>query len=125
MESHPGVCEVVVKGVAVEGVGTLPRAYVTIKPGFSVAGEELASWCNSRLEWRYRWDGGLSLNITTSTVILFRVRGGFVILDRIPRDSEGKILINLDKFDDNVVAMRTFSEKEKHPQANGNKTTNI
>ena len=95
------------KGVAVEGVGTLPRAYVTIKPGFSVAGEELASWCNSRLEWRYR------------------VRGGFVILERIPRDSEGKIMINLDKFDDNVVAMRTFSEREKYPQANGNKTTNI
>ena len=59
------------------------------------------------------------------TFSLFRVRGGFVILGRIPRDSEGKIMINLDKFDDNVVAMRTFSEKEKYPQANGNKTTNI
>lgn len=56
--SHPGVSEVVVKGVAVAGVGTLPRAYVTIKPGFSLPGEELASWCNSRLEWRYRWEGG-------------------------------------------------------------------
>ena len=56
---------------------------------------------------------------------MFRVRGGFVILERIPRDSEGKIMINLDKFDDNVVAMRTFSEKEKYSQANGNKTTNI
>ena len=51
---HPSVSEVVVKGVDVEGVGCVPRAYVTIKPGFSVPGEELASWCNSRLEWRYR-----------------------------------------------------------------------
>ena len=56
---------------------------------------------------------------------LFRIRGGFVIVERIPRDSEGNIMINLDKFDDNVVAMRTFSEKEKYSQANGNKTTNI
>ena len=52
--SHPSVSEAVVKGVDIEGVGSVPRAYVTIKPGFSVPGEELASWCNSRLEWRYR-----------------------------------------------------------------------
>ena len=55
VESHPSVSEAVVKGVHVEGVGSVPRAYVTIKSGFSVPGEELASWCNSRLEWRYRW----------------------------------------------------------------------
>ena len=69
---------------------------------------------------------GARPGLNMSTIItLFRVRGGFVIVERIPRDSEGKILINLDKFDDNVVAMRTFSEKEKYSQANGNKTTNI
>ena len=102
---HPGVSEVVVKGVDIEGIGSVPRAYVTLKSGFSVPGEELASWANSRLEWRHR------------------VRGGFVILQRIPRDSHGKIMINLEKFDKDVVAMRTFSEKEKYPQSN--KTTNI
>ena len=102
---HPGVSEVVVKGVDIEGIGSVPRAYVTLKSGFSVPGEELASWANSRLEWRHR------------------VRGGFVILQRIPRDSHGKIMINLEKFDKDVVAMRTFSEKEKYPQSI--KTTNI
>ena len=40
-------------------VASVPRAYVTIKSGFSVRGEELASWCNSRLEWRYRWVVGV------------------------------------------------------------------
>ena len=61
VESHPSVSEAVVKGVHVEGVGSVPRAYVTIKSGFSVPGEELASWCNSRLEWRYRYYLGLAI----------------------------------------------------------------
>ena len=63
--------------------------------------------------------------LKVTTFPLLRVRGGFVVVERIPRDSEGKIMINLEKFDDNVVAMRTFSEKEKYSQPNGNKTTNI
>ena len=52
--AHPGVREAIVKGVHVAGVGVLPRAYVTLKEGFSIPGEELAGWFNSRLEWRYR-----------------------------------------------------------------------
>ena len=104
--AHPSVSEVVVKPVHIEGIGSIPRAYVTLKSGFSVPGEELASWCNSRLDWRHR------------------LRGGFVIVQRIPRDSNGQIMINLEKFDRNVVAMRTFSDKEKFQQTE-NKTTNI
>ena len=107
VSAHPSVSEVVVKGVYIEGIGSVPRAYVTLKSGFSVPGEELANWCNSRLEWRHR------------------VRGGFVILERIPRDSHGNIMINLEKFDKNVVAMRTFSEREKYTQSTGDKTTHI
>ena len=54
ISSHPGVAEVVVKGIIVEGVGRVPRAFISLKPGFSVKGEELAAWVNSRLEWRNR-----------------------------------------------------------------------
>lgn len=53
--NHPGVSEVIVRGVEVEGVGKVPRAYVTLKTGFSVPADELVTWVNSRLEWRYRW----------------------------------------------------------------------
>ena len=52
--AHPGVGEAVVRGVHVPGVGVLPRAYVTLKQGFSIPGEELANWFNSRLDWRHR-----------------------------------------------------------------------
>ena len=55
VRTHPGVEEALVRGVPVEGVGQVPRAYVVLKPGFSVQGEELAAWINSRLEWRHRY----------------------------------------------------------------------
>ena len=74
-------------------------------------GARSARWCPQGLK--------------VTTFPLLRVRGGFVVVERIPRDSAGKIMINLEKFDDNVVAMRTFSAKEKYSQPNGNKTTNI
>ena len=61
VEAHPGVGEVVVRGVHVPGVGVLPRAYVTLKQGFSLPGEELANWFNSRLDWRHRYNQVLTL----------------------------------------------------------------
>ena len=54
VRTHPGVEEALVRGISVEGVGQVPRAYVVLKPGFSIPGEELAAWINSRLEWRHR-----------------------------------------------------------------------
>lgn len=54
--THPGVEEALVRGVPVEGVGLVPRAYVVLKQGFSIPGEELAAWINSRLEWRQRYE---------------------------------------------------------------------
>lgn len=56
--------EAAVRGVAVAGVGRVPRAYIALKPGFSLPGEELATWLNSRLEWRHRWgtEGETSLS---------------------------------------------------------------
>ena len=46
---------------------------------------------------------------------LFRIRGGFVIVERIPRDSEGNIMINLDKFDDIVVHGNFLREGKVFP----------
>jgi len=94
--NHPGVSEVIVRGVEVEGVGKVPRAYVTLKTGFSVPADELVTWVNSRLEWRYR------------------LRGGLVVVDRLSRDSQGTLLVNLAKFDtDDVAGMQTFDDKER------------
>ena len=53
--THPGVAEVLIRGVHVPGVGLIPRAYVTLKDGFTISAEELATWCNTRLEWQHRY----------------------------------------------------------------------
>jgi len=100
VEAHPGVGEVVVRGVHVPGVGVLPRAYVTLKQGFSLPGEELANWFNSRLDWRHR------------------LRGGVVVADRLPRDPAGVLMVNLDKLDKDVVALHTFSDSDKYSTHN-------
>ena len=34
--------------------GMVPRAYISLKSGFSITGEELLSWINARLEWKHR-----------------------------------------------------------------------
>lgn len=93
--THPGVCEVVVRPVDVEAVGSVPRAYVVIKQGFELTAEELAGWANSRLEWRHR------------------IRGGIVIVERLPRDSTGNLLVNLEQFDGAVAGAYCFTEKDK------------
>jgi len=98
--AHPGVGEVVVRGVHVPGVGVLPRAYVTLKQGFSTPGEELATWFNSRLDWRHR------------------LRGGVVVAERLPRDPQGVLLVNLDKLDHSVVAVHTFNEDDLYSTNN-------
>merc|ERR1719369_1760013 len=98
--AHPGVGEVVVRGVHVPGVGVLPRAYVTLKQGFSIPGEELANLFNSRLDWRHR------------------LRGGVVVAERLPRDPQGVLLVNLEKLDHSAVAVQTFNENELYSANN-------
>jgi len=98
--AHPGVGEVVVRGVHVPGVGVLPRAYVTLKQGFSIPGEELASWFNSRLDWRHR------------------LRGGVVVAERLPRDPQGVLLVNLEKLDHSAVAVHSFNENDLYSSNN-------
>jgi len=98
--THPGVAEVLIRGVHVPGVGLIPRAYVTLKDGFTISAEELATWCNTRLEWQHR------------------LRGGLVVADRLPRDSQGALLVSLDKLDKGVVGVSEFNESDKYLQDN-------
>ena len=93
--THPGVSEVLVRPVDIDGVGSVPRAYVVIKQGFELTAGELAGWSNSRLEWRHR------------------IRGGIVIVERLPRDSSGNLLVNLEQFDGSAAGVYPFKEKDK------------
>jgi len=102
--NHPGVDEVLVRGVNVDRIGMVPRAYISLKSGFLITGEELLSWINARLEWKHR------------------LIGGIVIVNRIPRDPQGVLLVNLEKFDADVVGMTKFEEKDRYP---GPKLTSI
>ena len=47
--SNPAVQDVVVQGFNVEGVGQIPRAYVTVKPGYMVSADDLVQYANSRV----------------------------------------------------------------------------
>jgi len=96
ISNHPGVEEALVRGVNVERIGMVPRAYISLKSGFSITGEELLSWINARLEWKHR------------------LTGGIVIVNRIPRDPQGGLLVNLEKFDADVVGMVKFEEKDRY-----------
>ena len=103
------------RGVAVAGVGRVPRAYIALKPGFSLPGEELATWLNSRLEWRHRWgaEGKTSKEMSVILSVCVRLRGGVVVVDRLTRDSQGTLLVNLDRFDREVVAETSFGPGER------------
>jgi fatty-acyl-CoA synthase len=46
---HPAVMEVAVVGVPDDKWGEVPKAFVTVKPGASLTGEELIAFCRERL----------------------------------------------------------------------------
>ena len=47
--TNPAVQDVVVQGFNVEGVGQIPRAYVTVKSGYMVSADDLVQYANSRV----------------------------------------------------------------------------
>lgn len=88
---HPAVKDVAVRGVKVQGIGQVPRAYIAFESGAGIPGEEIACWANNKLAWHHRLFGGL------------------VVTERLGRDSEGSLLVNLDTLDRGVVAQHVFS----------------
>ena len=52
---------------------------------------DVLRWLESRLDYRHK------------------LRGGLVLTDRLPKDEEGQLLVNLDKLDQTVV-----SQGDKH-----------
>ncbi len=79
--SHPAVSDCAVHGFAVPGIGHLPRAYVVLKNGYEATSEDLTNFVSARV------------------ADTDRLRGGVVFLDKLAKDPNGKLIINLDKFD--------------------------
>lgn len=38
-----------------------------------------------------------------------------MLVERLPRDSQGTLMVNLDKFDNDAVAVTNFEERERFP----------
>ena len=85
MTSHPAVKDAVVQGYKISGVGELPRAYLVLKGGFEASADEILSFAHSRL------------------ADTDRLRGGVVFVDKLAKDSTGKVLVNLAKYDHTAV----------------------
>jgi len=99
VKQHPGITEVMVRGVHMQGVGLVPRAYVVLGPGFRGPGcdaGEVLRWLDARLDYRHK------------------LRGGLVLTDRLPRDQGGQLLLNLDKLDQSVVGVEEFKDEDKY-----------
>lgn len=79
--------DVVVQGFQVEGVGQIPRAYVTIKTGYMVNADEVVQYTNARV------------------AITDKLLGGVVFVDNLHKDPGGRVFMNLDKFDSNAQAV--------------------
>ncbi|XP_040580808.1 probable 4-coumarate--CoA ligase 1 isoform X2 [Lepeophtheirus salmonis] len=85
LKSHPAVEDAVVRGVTIEGIGELPRGYVSLKQGYDTSSEDILS------------------NMNAKVLDTEQLRGGLVIIDKIGRDMNGKVIMNLEKYDKNVV----------------------
>ena len=79
--THPAVDDVCVAGLKIAGVGQIPRAYVVLKSGYQATGEEIVQFSQARLaepDW---------------------IRGGIVFVEKLAKDSNGQLMINLEKLD--------------------------
>lgn len=79
--TNPAVQDVVVQGFNVEGVGQIPRAYVTVKSGYMVSADDLVQYANSRV------------------ALTDRLLGGVVFVENLYKDPGGRLFMSLDKYD--------------------------
>jgi fatty-acyl-CoA synthase len=70
--AHPAVMEAGVVGLPHEKWGEAPHAFVVLKPGASVAPDELRTYCREKLAH-------------------FKVPHGFTVVPELPRTATGKI----------------------------------
>ena len=82
--SHPAVEDCTVAGFTIEGVGQVPRAYISLKSGYAISAEDLIQYVNARV------------------LVTDRLLGGLVFVDNLHRDPSGKLFVNLEKFDVNA-----------------------
>ena len=90
--SHPGVSQVSVRGVKIDGVGQVPRALVVIKHMVKLSREELFTWVDSRLDWSHK------------------LRGGLVIVDKIEK--------NIKYDSEDIIGNQIFTDWDKIPAVN-------
>jgi len=85
---HPAVEDCTVQAFNIDGIGSLPRAYVVMKVGYSASAEELLQYLDSR---------------TLSEAD--KLRGGIVFVDKLAKDPSGKLFISLDKYNKDAEGM--------------------
>lgn len=73
LATHPSVAESAVIGVAEERLGEVGKAFVVPRPGASVDGDELISWCRERMA-------------------NYKVPRSVEVVDTLPRNASGKVL---------------------------------
>ena len=73
--SHPSVDDCTVQEFNIEGVGSLPRAYVVMKSGYSASSDDLIQYVESRVDEASR------------------LRAGIVFVDKLAKDPSGKLFI--------------------------------
>ena len=73
--SHPSVDDCTVQEFNIEGVGSLPRAYVVMKSGYSATADDLIQYVESRVDEASR------------------LRAGIVFVDKLAKDPSGKLFI--------------------------------
>ena len=89
MKTHPAVEDCSVQGFQIQGIGTLPRAYIILKSGYIASAEELVHHVNSKVDITERLLGGVA----------------FVESGRLAKDVSGKLFHKLDKYDSTATGM--------------------
>merc|ERR1719495_668069 len=85
--SHPSVYDCTIQDFNIDGIGSLPRAYVVLKPGYSASSDDLLQFVDSRVNEASK------------------LRAGIVFVDKLAKDPSGKLFISLEKFNKDAEGM--------------------